>query len=61
MGHGFPTGTSQYPQKNSAEQAIHTFKAHLIAVLSGVVPEFPQLLWDILIIKTETTLNFLRQ
>ena len=48
-------------RRNEAERAIHTFKAHLLAMLSGVAPDFPQLLWDLLLVKTEMTLNFLRQ
>ena len=48
-------------RRNEAERAIHTFRAHLLAMLSGVAPDFPQLLWDLLLVKTEMTLNFLRQ
>ena len=48
-------------RRNSAELAICTFKVHLLAVLSGVAPDFPQFLWDLLLVQTETTLNFIRQ
>ena len=46
---------------NALEQEIRTFKAHFLAVLSGVAPDFPQFLWDLHIMQTEMTLNFLRQ
>ena len=39
-------------RRNSAEQAIRIFKAHLLAVLLGVAPDFPQLLWDLLLMQT---------
>ena len=48
-------------RRNAVERAIHTFKAHLLAVLSGVAPEFPQFLWDLLLVQTEIILNFLYQ
>ena len=48
-------------RSDAAEQAIRTFKARFLAVLSGVAPDFPQLLWDLLLVKTEMTLNLLRQ
>ena len=37
---------------NSAERAIRTFKAYFLAVLSGVAPDFPQFLWDLLLMQT---------
>ena len=48
-------------RSDAAEQEIRTFKARFLAVLSGVAPDFPQLLWDLLLVKTEMTLNLLRQ
>ena len=48
-------------RRNASEQAIRTFKADFIAVLSGVAPGFPQFLWDILIVQTEMKLNLLCQ
>ena len=48
-------------RRNAAEKAIRNFRAHFLAVLSGVDPDFPQFLWDLLLVQTETTLNFLRQ
>ena len=46
---------------NEAERAIRTFKGHFLAILSGVAPDFPQFLWDVILLQTEITLNFLRQ
>ena len=48
-------------RRNTAERAIRTFKAHFLAILAGVAPDYPRNLWDILIPQTETTLNLLRQ
>ena len=48
-------------RQNAAERAIQTFKAHLLAVLTGVAPDFPRHLWDLLLPQTEMTLNLLRQ
>ena len=47
--------------RNASEQEIRTFKAHFLAVQLGVGPDFPQLLWDLLLVKNEMTLNFLHQ
>ena len=44
--------------RNAAELEIHTLKAHFLAILSGVAPEFPQFLWDLLLLQPEMTLNF---
>ena len=44
---------------NTAEQAIHTFKAHFIAILAGAAPGFPRNLWDLLLPHMELTLNLL--
>ena len=46
---------------NSAEQAIWTFKAQFLAILSGIVHCFPRHLWDLLLPQTKMTLNLLRQ
>ena len=46
---------------NYAERAIQTFKAHLIAILSGTDPSFPSDCWDLLLEQTVITLNMLRQ
>ena len=35
---------------NVAERAIRNFKARLLAFLSVVAPDFPQLLWDLLLV-----------
>ena len=48
-------------RRNAAERAIRTFKAHFIAILAGVAPDFPRHLWDLLLPQTEMTLNLLRQ
>ena len=48
-------------RRNAAEQAIRTFKAHFLAILACVAPDFPRLLWDLLLTQTEMTLNLLRQ
>ena len=48
-------------QRNAAERAIHTFKAHFLSILAGVAPDFPKHLWDLLLPQTELTLNLLRQ
>ena len=48
-------------RRNAAEWAIRTFKAHLLAIFSGVSTDFPLYLWDLLLPQTEITLNFLRQ
>ena len=37
-------------RRNAAERAIHTFKVHLLAVLSGLAPDFPQFLWDLILV-----------
>ncbi|KAL7536213.1 hypothetical protein ACHAWF_005402, partial [Thalassiosira exigua] len=46
---------------NVAECAIRTYKAHFLAILAGLAPDFPKYLWDILLPQTESTLNLLRQ
>ena len=48
-------------QKNSAEQAIHTFKAQFIAILAGIAPDSPRIFWDLLLPQTELTLNLLQK
>ncbi|KAL7542214.1 LOW QUALITY PROTEIN: hypothetical protein ACHAWF_015700 [Thalassiosira exigua] len=44
-----------------AEVAIKAFKNHFIAILAGVDPSFPLVLWDRLLPQAELTLNLLRQ
>ena len=39
-------------RRNSVERDIRTFKAHFLAVLSRLAPDFTQFLWDILLVKT---------
>ena len=46
---------------NAAERAIRTFKAHFIAILACVAPDFPRHLWDLLLPQTKMTLNLLQQ
>ena len=48
-------------RSNATERAIHTFKAHFLSILAGVAPYFPRNLWDLILPKTELTLNLLRQ
>ncbi len=48
-------------RRNQAEQAIQTFKAHIILILAGIDDKFPLLLWYHLLEPTELTLNLLRQ
>ena len=45
---------------NSAERAIQTFKAHFIAGLSSLDPDFPVSEWDRLLNQAFLTLNLLR-
>ena len=53
-----PTNTHR---RNAAEQATQTFKAHFLAILSGVAPYFPRHLWDLILLQTKMKLNLLRQ
>lgn len=48
-------------RRNAAERAIRTFKAHFLAILAIVAPDFPRYLWDLLVPQVEMTLNFLCQ
>ena len=61
MGRGFPTGTARYSQKKFSKTGNTYFQGAFLAVLSGVAPDFPQFLWDLLLVQTEMTLKFLRQ
>ena len=47
--------------QNAAERSIRTFKAHFVAILSGVAPYFPRHLWDLFLLQTKMTLNLLWQ
>ena len=44
---------------NLAERAIQTYKSHFKAILATVDPDFPLVLWDLLIPQTNITLNLL--
>ena len=33
-------------RRNMTERAIRTFKAHFLAILAGVDPDFPKYMWD---------------
>ena len=48
-------------QRNAAEWAIRTFKAHCIAIMAGIATDYPRNVWDLLLPQTEMTLNLLRQ
>ena len=41
--------------KNISERAIRTFKAQFIAILAVVDPDFPEYIWDNLLVQTELT------
>ena len=42
-------------RRNVAEIAIRTSKAHFLAVLAGVDPNFPKFMWDNRLVQTEMT------
>jgi hypothetical protein len=44
---------------NTAEVAIHNFKAHFVSVLAGVANNFPPNLWDWLLPQTKITINLI--
>ena len=46
---------------NTAERDIRTFKAHFLAILARVAPDYPRNMWDLLIPQTKLTLNLMRQ
>ena len=46
-------------QRNTAEVAIHNFKAHFLSVLAGVAGGFPPSLWDRLLPQTKITINLI--
>ena len=48
-------------RRNIAERSIITFKAHFLAILAVVDPDFPKYMWDNLLVQTELTINPLRQ
>ena len=48
-------------RRNAAERTIFTFKAHFLAILAGIAPDFPKNVWDLLLSQAELTLNLLRQ
>ncbi len=47
-------------QRNRAEKAIQTFKAHFISILCGMDKKFPLHLWCRLLPQAEDTLNMLQ-
>jgi hypothetical protein len=48
-------------QRNKAEQAICTFKAHFITILACVNQSFPRNRWDLLLPQAEIKISLLRQ
>ena len=48
-------------RRNISERAIQTFKAHFLEILAGVDPDFPNVMWENLLVQTELTINLLRQ
>ena len=36
-------------RRNAAERAIRMFKAHFLAILAGVAPDYPRNMWDLII------------
>ena len=47
--------------RNIDESAIHTFKAHFLSILAGILPSFPNYLWVKLLLQTELSFNLLCQ
>ena len=52
---------SNVHQRNIAERAIRTFKAHFLSVLAGLGSTFHRFMRDNLLAQIELTLNLLRQ
>ncbi len=48
-------------RRNTAEVAIHNFKAHFLIVLANVANDFPTNLWDQLLPQTKITINLIQQ
>ena len=48
-------------QRNTAERAIHTFKAHFLSVIAGVDPSFTKFIWDNLLSQKDITINLIHQ
>ena len=48
-------------RRNTAECTIRTFKTHFLSTLSGIAPNPPNNLWDLLLPQTELSLNILRK
>ena len=42
-------------RRNAAKRTIRTFKAHFLAIMTGVAADFPQYLWDLLLPQTKLT------
>jgi hypothetical protein len=47
--------------RNAVERTIRLFKAHFLFILADVVSNFPRNHWDLLLPRTEMTLNMLWQ
>ena len=60
-GANFQLASPNMHRRNAAERAICTFKAHFLAVLAGVAPDFPRFLWNLLVPQAVIQLNFLHQ
>ena len=48
-------------RRNVAERAILTFKAHFLEIRAGLDHNFPNFMWDNLLVHTELTINLLQQ
>jgi hypothetical protein len=48
-------------RRNTAEVAIHNFKAHCLSILAGVANNFPPNLWDQLLPQTKIAINLIQQ
>ena len=46
--------------RNPAKRAIQAFKAHFISIINGLIKDFPEGEWDVLIPQVNMTLNMLR-
>jgi len=48
-------------RRSAAEVAIRNFKAHFLIILAGTAEDFPNNLWDKLLLQAEIMVNLLRQ
>ncbi len=46
-------------RRNTAQVAIHNFKAHFLSILAGIASNFPSNLWDWLLPQTKITINLI--